>query len=201
MKGQASGFLYKIGQKPIIAAVRKPSEIQKAIDSNVDNIFFMGGSITELKTAVHACKGARKGAFIHLDLIRGLSGTDKESIEFVADYIQADGIVTPKSHMVKFAKQAGLYAILHLFVIDSLVWENGLRTVENAAPDGIELMPGVVPKVIDHFARMVDTIPIIASGLISTIDEARNALVAGATSLSVSEQSLWKLNFDEILND
>lgn len=190
-------LLHKIGSKPIIAAVRKLSELNAAIESDVDNVFFMGGSVSEIVPAVTQVRNAGKHSFIHLDLVRGLSSTDKETIEFVADHIRADGIVTPKSHMVKAAKQAGLYGILHLFVIDSLAVDNGLKMIDQLEPDGIELMPGVIPKVIETYAAASDTIPIIASGLIRTVDEARTALNAGATSLSVSETALWRKSFQD----
>jgi glycerol uptake operon antiterminator len=191
-------LLHQIGQKPIIAALRKPSEVQLAIQSQADNIFFMGGDIQGILTAVNLAKQAGKGTFVHLDLIRGLSNTDKETLSFISEYIGADGIVTPKAHLIKEAKKTGLYGILHLFILDSLSLENGLKLVESTAPDGVELMPGVVTKVITQFAAELDTIPIIASGLIDTREEAAECLRAGATSLSVSNPALWNLTFQEL---
>jgi glycerol uptake operon antiterminator len=192
-------LLHTIGKKPVIAAVRKLAELNKALESEVDNVFFMGGSAAEIKHAVQLTRECGKQAFLHLDLIRGLSSTDKETIDFVAEHVGARGIVTPKSHMVKAAKQAGLFGILHLFVIDSLAVENGLKLVEQLEPDGIELMPGVIPKVIERFSTANEQIPVIASGLIRTLEESRIALSAGATSLSVTEASLWSRSFDDIL--
>lgn len=80
-------LLYKIGNNPIIAAVRKPEDVETAIDSNVENIFFMGGNVKEMIHAVRLTKERNKGAFVHLDLIRGLSSTDKESVDFISDYV------------------------------------------------------------------------------------------------------------------
>lgn len=192
-------LLHRIGQKPIIAALRKPAEVDMAIQSPVDHIFFMGGDIQGIIAAVRAAKQADKGAFVHLDLIRGLSSTDKETLAFIADYVGADGIVTPKAHLIKEAKKSGLYGILHLFVLDSLSLDNGLKLVESASPDGVELMPGVVTKVIEQYADALDTIPIVASGLIYTKEEAAACLRAGATCLSVSHTSLWNLGFQDLL--
>ncbi len=191
-------LLYKIGNKPIIAAVRKPQDIELAIKSQVDNIFFMGGTIQEIIQAVRLAKQAGKGTFVHLDLIKGLSSTDRESVSFIAEYVGADGIVSPKSHVIKEAKRYGLYGVLHLFVLDSLAFESGLKTIDQVMPDAIELMPGVIPKVIQRFSEASELIPVIASGLIQTKDEAERCLQAGATSLSVSETQLWSLNFDDL---
>ncbi|MFD1773869.1 glycerol-3-phosphate responsive antiterminator [Paenibacillus rhizophilus] len=191
-------LLYKIGSNPIIAAVRKPADIEAALDSTVENLFFMGCNVKEIIQAVRLTKECKKGAFVHLDLIRGLSSTDKESVDFISDYVGADGIVTPKGHLIKEAKKAGLYGILHLFVIDSSALQNGLKVAENIQPDAIELMPGTICKIIRTFAESLEDIPIVASGLIQTKAEAGESLHAGATALSVSAPALWNCSFDDL---
>lgn len=191
-------LLYKIGQRPIIAAVRSRSETAAALASGVDNLFFMGGSVSEAIESVRECADAGKGAFLHLDLIRGLSSSDKETLQFVREYIGADGIITPKSHLIKEAGKTGLYAILHLFVLDSLALENGLKLAKATSPDAIELMPGLMSKVIARFADELPDIPVIASGLIQSVEEAAASIHAGATALSVSEKSLWPLTFRDL---
>lgn len=191
-------LLHQIGQKPVIAAIREPARVETALQTRVDNIFFMGGNVKHVMQAVKRAKEKGKGTFVHPDLIRGLSSTDKEVVEFVSDCIGADGIVTPKSHMIREAKKMQLYGILHLFAIDSLAWQNGVKLVENIQPDGIEIMPGVIDKIIEDFAQRLEHIPIIASGMIQNTEEAKRSLQAGATSLSVSEASLWKLTFDHL---
>jgi glycerol uptake operon antiterminator len=191
-------LLYRIAAKPIIAAVRDPNEVEAALDSQADNLFFMGGTVQELIRAVGAAKESGKGSFVHLDLIRGLSNTDKEAVQFIAEYVGADGIVSPKSHQIKEAMRLGLYGVLHLFIIDSLAMENGLRLTGAVQPDAIELMPGIIPKVIKQFADTLDNVPIIASGLIQTAEEASQCIQAGATALSVSGKHMWSLTHEDI---
>ncbi len=194
-------LLHHIGRNPIIAAVRKMEDLDAALASTVDHLFFMGGTVKEIVRCVNAAKEAGKGAFVHIDLIRGLSSTDRESVEWIAEYAGADGIVTPRGHLIKEAKRIGLYGILHLFLIDSGAIENGLKLCRQVEPDGVELMPGVVDKIIRAFASELEHTPIVASGLIQTPVEAAAALAAGATSLSVSSQSLWNLTFDDLLTE
>ncbi|WP_102345129.1 glycerol-3-phosphate responsive antiterminator [Bacillus sp. Marseille-P3661] len=191
-------LLHKIGKKPIIAALRDPKEVETAIKSNVDNIFFMGGNVQEVIKSVKLAKASNKGAFVHLDLIKGLSSVDKEVIEFVSEYIGVDGIITPKSHLVREAKKANLYGILHLFVLDSNALYKGKEMVANIQPDGIEIMPGILSKATREFSMVNENIPVIASGLIQSKAEVSDSLQAGATSLSVSEKDLWDLTFDEL---
>lgn len=191
-------LLHRLAQTPIIAAVRSPDRLEDALSSRTANLFIMGGSLNDLLPMVQAAKARGKGAYIHLDLIRGLSSTDKESLEFLRNQIGADGIITPKNHLIKEAKRIGLYAILHLFVIDSMAMANGLSLCQSVRPDGVEIMPGTITKVVSRFAESLPDIPVIASGLIQTLEEATVMLNAGATALSVSEQSLWGLTFADI---
>jgi len=191
-------LLHLIGNKPVIAAVRDCKDVSQALTSGVDHVFFMGGSVSEVIKAVQKCKAAGRGAFLHLDLIRGLSSSDKEVLPFVKEFIDADGIITPKSHLVKEAGKQGLYAILHMFILDSLALENGLKLAKTSNPDAIEVMPGLMSKVITRFSDELPKTPIIASGLIQSRDEAAECLKAGATALSVSEPSLWPLDFTEL---
>ncbi|QTH40026.1 glycerol-3-phosphate responsive antiterminator [Cohnella sp. LGH] len=188
-------LLHLLAGRPVIAALRTSDELDIALSSRVDHLFFMGGSLTDVIHGVRLAREQGKGAFVHLDLIRGLSSTDRESVEFVRDFVGANGIVTPKSHLIKEAKQAGLYAVLHLFVLDSLALANGLKMAQTMKPDAVELMPGVIPKVVSAFADALPDIPLIASGLIQTEDEANGILDAGATALSVSERALWNFEY------
>jgi glycerol uptake operon antiterminator len=71
--------------------------------------------------------------------------------------------------------------------------------VESTQPNGVELMPGIMEKVIQLFAETFEHIPIIASGLIQTKEEAANGLRAGATSLSVSNPALWNMTFPDLI--
>lgn len=194
-------LLHKIGGHPIIAAVRRTEDLEDALASAAHNLFFMGGTVKEIVDSVRVTKQAGKGAFVHVDLIGGLSSTDRESVELIAEYMGADGIITPKVHLIKEAKRYGLYGILHLFIIDSGAFENGLKLCRQLEPDGVELMPGAIDKIIRAFASELEKTPVIASGLIQTPAEASAALASGATSLSVSNKKLWNLSFEQLLEN
>jgi len=191
-------ILHQLGRRPVIAALRSPSDLDQALACGVDNIFFMGGDVKDIIYSVKQVKASNRGAFVHSDLIKGLSATDKESVSFIADYVGADGIVSPKAHIIKETKRMNLYGILHLFILDSLALDNGLKLARSIMPDAIELMPGVVGKVIQKFSEELEEIPIVASGLIQTMEEVKACLDAGATSLSVSDPHLWSLTYEQL---
>ena len=58
-------------------------------------------------------------------------------------------------------------------------------------PDLMEIMPGVVTKVIARYAG--NGFPVIAGGLIQTKVEVTDALGAGATAVSTGQPELWYL--------
>jgi glycerol uptake operon antiterminator len=56
----------------------------------------------------------------------------------------------------------------------------------------IELMPGLMPRVIRDLKQATDK-PILAAGLIKSVAEVQTALDAGATAAVVGKQELWDL--------
>ena len=54
----------------------------------------------------------------------------------------------------------------------------------------IEILPGVMPKVIKKICSQ-SRIPVIAGGLISDKEDIMAALGAGAVSISTTNQTVW----------
>lgn len=57
-------------------------------------------------------------------------------------------------------------------------------------PDAVEILPGLMPKIIKKLCSTVN-VPIIAGGLISDKEDVMNALTAGAVAISVTNQRVW----------
>lgn len=92
-------------------------------------------------------------------------------------------------------KRTGDFCGTSLFVIDSLA----LKNIENlemqcgtSRPDFIEVLPGVMPKVLGRIAK-VSRIPMIAGGLITEKEDVIAALSAGAIAVSSTNQDVWNL--------
>ena len=127
--------------------------------------------------------------FVHIDLSEGI-GKDKIGIEFLAA-CGVDGIITTKSNMVKIAKEVGLLTVQRFFALDSQGVSAISEITQAASPDFIEIMPGVIDKIVSRFAT--GQIPVIAGGLIETKQEITNALKCGAVAVSSGKQDLWEL--------
>ena len=59
-------------------------------------------------------------------------------------------------------------------------------------PDFIEVLPGLMPKVIQKVCRSSRT-PVIAGGLITDKESVMGALDAGAIAVSTTNREVWQM--------
>lgn len=126
---------------------------------------------------------------VHIDLITGLSSKEV-AVDFIRNNTSADGIISTKPALIKRARELSLYTTLRVFVLDSMAFENIEKQMSVARPDIIEILPGLMPKVIRRVCRLVK-VPVIAGGLISDKEDVMAALSAGAISVSTTNQKVW----------
>ncbi|WP_010272732.1 glycerol-3-phosphate responsive antiterminator [Paenibacillus senegalensis] len=175
----------------VIAAVRHEEELGKVAASRVNVVFLMTGTIGNLHLLVNQIKDSGRRVFIHMDFIEGIA-SDRSGVHYIATELKPDGILTTRSHLIGMAKENGLMAIQRLFLIDSTAIRNGLKAVNSSGADAVEIMPGVMPKVIHELTEKTD-LPIIAGGLIRSEEEVMEALEAGALAVSVGSETLWQM--------
>ena len=188
-------FYDAVEANPVIAAVKSDAGLQAAVEmEEIQVIFVLYGDVCTIPEILERIKAAGKKAMAHIDLIAGLSAKEI-SVEFIARQTRADGIITTKPALVRRAKELGIFAVLRFFVIDSLA----LKNIENlemqcgtSRPDFIEVLPGVMPKVLGRIAK-VSRIPMIAGGLITEKEDVIAALSVGAIAVSSTNQDVWKL--------
>lgn len=188
-------FYDAVEANPVIAAVKNDAGLQAAVEmEEIQVIFVLYGDVCTIPEILERIKAAGKKAMVHIDLIAGLSAKEI-SVEFIARQTRADGIITTKPALVRRAKELGIFAVLRFFVIDSLA----LKNIENlemqcgtSRPDFIEVLPGVMPKVLGRIAK-VSRIPMIAGGLITEKEYVIAALSVGAIAVSSTNQDVWKL--------
>ncbi len=176
---------------PIIAAVRDEAGLKEALTAPVGVIFLLNAALNNLKYRVQQVEAAGKRAFVHLEMVAGLS-KDQAALEFLKAEIGPSGIITTKPSLVQPARHLGLLTIQRLFILDSLSIQTGLKMIQTHRPDLIEIMPGTLPKAIVEF-RAHETVPIIAGGMVSTKDEIIELLKVGAVAVSTSRAELWRL--------
>ncbi|PYI53828.1 glycerol-3-phosphate responsive antiterminator [Paenibacillus flagellatus] len=173
----------------MIASVTNERSLDSALASGVRRINLVSGGIDRLQTIVRRVRETDKRLFVHIEMVEGI-GRDAAFIRYMAETFRPDGIITTKSGIVQAAKQAGLIAVQRVFAIDTVALDTALRTVAASRPDEVELMPGLLPRIVRHVKDRIDS-PLIVGGLIRRREEAQEAFAMGADYVSVSDESLW----------
>lgn len=177
---------------PIIAASRDGEEFISAVKSPCDMIFWLSPNIMTMETylsrARKLCENTEKHIFVHIDMADGI-GKDSAGIEYLS-FLGVDGIISTRGQLIKSAREIGLMTVQRFFIVDSQSVSTAFESVRSSKPDMIEIMPGIMPRIVTRFTGGTD-IPIIAGGLIETKEDVIAALSAGASAISTSKSELW----------
>lgn len=174
---------------PVIAAIKDEEGLKKCLHSDIQIVFVLYGDICNIGKIVGKLKAAGKTVIIHIDLIAGLSSKEI-AVTYIKSVTHADGIISTKPGVILEAKEEGLFAIMRFFVIDSIAFDSIQKQTESVRPDMIEVLPGVMPKIIRRICRE-SRVPVIAGGLIADKEDIMAALDAGAVSISTTRQDVW----------
>lgn len=182
-------MLELLEESPIIAAVKSWEGLEKSLKSECKVVFVLFGTICDIDQIVARIKDAGKVVIVHVDMIQGLS-TKRVAVDFIAHNTRADGIISTKNTLVEHAKEMGLYAIQRTFVVDSIALDTLKKQIEMFRPDAVEIMPGVMPKILKIMREYTD-IPLIAGGLLSDKKDVMAAFEAGADAISATNEAVW----------
>lgn len=184
-------FYHKIESNPIISAVNSMEKLDLAIKSPGEVIFLLTGNIFNLKDIIDKAKRKDMYVYIHIDLMEGFS-KDTVALKYIHENMKPDGIITTKASLIKKAKSMNIFTIQRFFILDSLALDTAIKSIKSTRPDAIEIMPGIMPKIIKKFNDEVN-IPIIAGGLINDREDIINGIKSGAMGISTSKEELWYL--------
>ena len=175
---------------PIIGAVKNDKCIQIVANSDCDIVFLLNGDIATLKNKIKYLHKYDKKVFIHVDMITGMSSSPV-IVDYIKNELNIDGIITTKPNIVKRAVELEINAVQRFFFIDSMSLENAIESLRKVKPQAIEIMPGILPKIIRKLNKAYPNIPIICGGLIDEKEEIINALSNGAMAVSLSKTDMW----------
>lgn len=187
MNNKQAAFTLALQDSPVIAAVKNEDGLIRALESDCTVIFFLHGTILNIPALVARAKACGKFAFVHTDLIEGMSVKDI-SADFIARNTAADGVISTRPNLIRRAKELDLITIQRFFLLDSLSFDNVLRQSSNA--DAVDILPGAMPRVISRLVQQIHQ-PMIASGLLADKHDVMAALSAGALAVSTTSEDLW----------
>jgi len=187
----AQQLLEQIQINPVIAAVGNEEELSAALESDCRVVFLLMGNVLDIGQLTRRVHESGKLCVIHLDLIEGFS-----SKEIAVDAIQketgAEGIISTRGALIKRAKQIGMAAVQRGFMLDSRSLNSFEQQIAQSKPDFVEILPGLLPKVIASLKERV-SVPIIAGGFIHEKEDVIAALQAGALAVSASSPKIWSV--------
>ncbi|MGI6039667.1 MAG: glycerol-3-phosphate responsive antiterminator [Clostridiales bacterium] len=186
-----AGLIEVLENYPVIAAVKSHRDIYYCLTCNCKVVFVLYGNINSIKDIVHRLKNAGKIVFVHIDLLDGLSAREA-AVDFLVKNTQIDGIISTKPSLIRYCRSLNCLAIQRFFVLDSLALENIRKADQNDSADLIEILPGLMPKIIRKLSVELNK-PLIAGGLISDKEDVITALSAGAIAISSTNHDVWSM--------
>ena len=106
-----AAFEEAIQEAPVIAAVKNDMGLAHALRSECAAVFILYGTILDIGQIVKRIKAAGKLAFVHADLIEGLSNRGEIAVDFLAEATKADGIISTRPNLIHHAKELGLIEV------------------------------------------------------------------------------------------
>lgn len=173
---------------PVIAATDKTGW-NKAVLSEAGVLFHLNAGLFGVKRDVLSAKEKGKTVFVHIDLTDGI-GKDPSGLLYLKK-VGADGIISTRANLIKSASEIGLLTVQRFFAIDSKSVHSIQEMILQSNPDFIEIMPGIIPKVIKKFSS--GGALVIAGGLIEEKSEVTAALSEGASAISTGCSKLWSI--------
>ncbi len=173
-------------RSPVIAAVNDDGW-NAALKSSAEVIFYLKANIMTVKEKISETLNCNKIIFVHIDLAEGI-GKDYSGVKFLSK-CGVHGIISTRNQLINFAREEKLLTVQRFFALDSQGLNSIKATVGNS--DFIEIMPGVIQKVLECFAK--SNADVIAGGLIETKDEVMTALNVGTIAVSTGKSELWNI--------
>ncbi|UOQ95615.1 glycerol-3-phosphate responsive antiterminator [Halobacillus shinanisalinarum] len=165
-------------------------EFESLLESTSEYIILLDTRLGLLKKIVNAGQKAGKKVLIHVDLVQGLKADDY-GMEFLGREVKPDGVISTRSTVIQRAKKYELITVQRLFLIDSQAIEHNVQIIKKAQPDYVEVLPGILPGMIQEVKDRLG-VPVIAGGLIRTMEEVDEAIQSGASAVTTSRTELWK---------
>ncbi|WP_319203575.1 glycerol-3-phosphate responsive antiterminator [uncultured Ilyobacter sp.] len=185
-----SNFIKEILERnPVIPAIKDEKGFQKALMEESEIVFILTSNLFNIKGMVEELKEKGKIVFVHADLVEGLSHSTY-ALEYLIKNTALDGIISTKYNLIKTAKKLNVRVIQRFFLLDSISLENSLKYARETKPDAVEILPGLMPKIIKRLSNELN-LPVIAGGLITDKEDIMNALGAGASGVSTTKTQLW----------
>lgn len=175
--------------EPVIAAVKTDEALTAALASPCSTVFLLASTLLTVDGLVRRIHEAGKLAVVHIDLVDGLSSREI-AVDSLIALCSPDGIISTRPTLIRRARHRGLLTVQRAFILDSLSLTSLSGQLEQGKPDFVEILPGIMPRVIAEISART-RVPVIAGGLLRDKADVMAAMRAGAAAVSTSAPGLW----------
>ena len=126
--------------------------------------------------------------YVNVDHIDGIA-PDKAGLRYLATQLHITGIVSSNARILAQARSFDLETIQRIFAVDSTGLEVALESVDSQQVDLLDISPALV--ILYVVAKTPLHLPFIGTGFISTPQQVKMVLRAGAVGVTVSRSELW----------
>lgn len=173
----------------IIPSVRRAKDFAEALSGPARHILLSGQGIDILGQWTIEAHEKNKIVLVNPDLIGGLEAS-QTGLRLLKKHFGVDGIMSPNLQQLRMAHKEGLFCIQRIFLLDSQSWDSGLKALNNASVDAVEILPGTMaPKFVSSLKRK--GVAMLAGGFIKTRKQIQELYSLGFYGATTSEKALW----------
>lgn len=177
-------------ENPVIPGIVSDSDAELVLKNDSQIVFTLYGEIADIGSIVRRLKDGGKTVFVNIDMVDGFSGKNSV-LKFMKQNTVADGIISSKASMLRYAKELGFYTVHRFFILDSSSYRSIGKQMEISKADFINVVPGWT-KVVE-WAVEEHNKPVIAAGLICDKKLVIDSLKAGAIAICSTNHDVWNL--------
>lgn len=183
-------ILQMFEENPVVLGMKREKDFPIVAQNNGKIVFTLFGNISEISGIVKRLKDMGKLVFVNIDMVDGFSGRNSV-IDFMKNNTEADGIISSKASLLRYASEQGFFTIHRFFILDSSSWQSIKKQIEISHADIINVAPGWT-KVISWTVNDFDT-PVMASGLVCDKETVIASLKAGAIAICTTNHEVWDM--------
>ncbi|QQE77593.1 glycerol-3-phosphate responsive antiterminator [Alicyclobacillus sp. SO9] len=180
----------KIEDQSVIPAARSIKDFEMLLDMSFKYIIFLDVHIAQLVYLRRQARDFGKKLVLHADLVQGLQH-DESAAQFLCQVIKPAGLISTHSKVIATAKKHDIMSIHRIFLIDSHSLETSYRVMKSSEPDYIEVLPGMMPRLVQEVAVAANR-PVLAGGFIRTTEDVNTLLSHGAAAITTSSKDIWR---------
>lgn len=174
----------------IIPSIKQRKELDLFFKTRYPIGLISDSHIGNLKALSELYKKHNKKVLVNTELLGGFL-PDKTGLKLLKNMYYVDGIISSNAQVINMSKSVGLFTVERFFLLDSVAFNNVLKTLTKSSADVVELLPSLV--AYDYHKTIVDACkkPILVGGFINSRERVKLAENLKFSGVTTSSQNAW----------